>query len=465
MGALIDLRREFRGSEFGDRRLSRRLQRLGMQIGSEPEASFPASSGNDSDLEATYRFLNNERVTAEQIMSPHVAQTVRRADEGERLVVAHDTSEFNFGKGSRRDLGRVGRGKSFGFYGHFALAVESGLRRPLGVLGFEIHSRRGDKGRRGHIDLQTDPNNESRRWFKLIERAQREIGERSAIHVMDREADSYSLMAALAGGEFRFVIRMAGAKRATVGADETTVGEVLQRATVVAQREVKVSARGRNALPSYRKHHPERSARVATLQVSSSTVTLKRPESSSKSPDKTLTLNVVRVLEVDPPEGETPIEWRLWTTEPVQTAAEALAVVDAYRCRWVIEEYFKALKTGCAVESRQLETHDALVNMLALFVPVAWRLLLLRTLSRDANDTPATSVLSAVQLRCLAGALVRLKRPRLPSNPTVRDSMLGVAGLGGHIKNNGDPGWNVLGRGLDKLLTIELGYRLATDEM
>ena len=45
--------------------------------------------------------------------------------------------------------------------------------------------------------------------------------------------------------------------------------------------------------------------------------------------------------------------------------------------------------------------------------------------------------------------------------------MLGIAGLGGHIKNNGDPGWIVLGRGLDKLLAFEEGYRLATaqDEM
>ena len=174
---------------------------------------------------------------------------------------------------------------------------------------------------------------------------------------------------------------------------------------------------------------------------------------------------MVHVTEPTPTEGEPAVEWRLWTTEPVDSAADVLAVVDAYRCRWTIEEYFKALKTGCAIESRQLETHDALVNALALFVPVAWRLLMLRTLSQDSTQQPATSVLTPVQLRCLAGALRKLKRPPLPEQPTVRDAMLGVAGLGGHIKNNGDPGWIVLGRGLDKLLTIEVGYRLATEQM
>ena len=40
----------------------------------------------------------------------------------------------------------------------------------------------------------------------------------------------------------------------------------------------------------------------------------------------------------------------------------------------------------------------------------------------------------------------------------------GVAALGGHIKNNGEPGWIVLGRGLDELLLIELGYVLAMEE-
>lgn len=470
MGAIVqqdvDLAREYRAVGFGDERLRRRLLRVAALVAAEPEASFPAATGNDADLEATYRFLNNQRVTADEIMEPHVAQTVRRAGGVERVVVAHDTTELNFGRSGRADLGRVGRGKSFGFYGHFALAVAPGaVRSPLGVLGFEIHSRRGRKGRRGHLALQNDSDNESRRWLNLVERSAKALGDRRAIHVMDREADSYRLMAALVAERHRFVIRMAGAKRAVVDAEEQTVGALLDGAVVLAEREVPLSGRGPNPLPSYRKLHPERRARVATLAVSATRVTLIRPVSSSQSPAKQLTLNVVRVVEPDPPAGETAVEWRLWTTEPIETAADVLAVVDAYRCRWMIEEYFKALKLGCALESRQLESEHALVNALALFVPVAWRLLMLRTLSRDRGDAPATTVLTAVQLRCLSGALVQLKRPPLPPTPTIADALLGVAGLGGHIKNNGDPGWIVLGRGLDKLLMIELGYRLATEQM
>jgi hypothetical protein len=39
--------------------------------------------------------------------------------------------------------------------------------------------------------------------------------------------------------------------------------------------------------------------------------------------------------------------------------------------------------------------------------------------------------------------------------------MLAIAAESGHIKNNGDPGWQVLGRGYEKLLHMELGYVIA----
>jgi hypothetical protein len=280
---------------------------------------------------------------------------------------------------------------------------------------------------------------------------------------MDREADSYAFLVELASTNKRFVIRMASSKR-QLADDAGTVADILTAATVVAEREVPLSTRGRSSLPSYRKLHPARQERIARLEIVSAAVTIKRPCSSNTSASKTLALNVVQVREPAPPEGEVPVEWRLWTTEPVATREQALAVVDAYRGRWRIEEYFKALKQGCAIEKRQLESHDGLVNTLALMVPIAWRLLCLRTFAHAAAALPATAVLSPRQVHCLRAALIKRKRPPLPKSPTVRDALFGIAGLGGHIKNNGDPGWMVLGRGFDDLLMIELGYMLAVED-
>lgn len=458
---------EYEGAEFGDARLARRLISLARLVAAEPDSSFPAAAGGDANLEATYRFLNNDRVTPERILAPHVRRTVERCIDAERVVVAHDTTELNFGDSEREDLGRVGRGKSYGFYAHYALAIHGDeSREPLGVLGLHSHFRRGDKGRRGHRALQSAPDNESRRWLSSVETVEELLRPRiQPIHVMDREADCYSLFADLVRRRARFVIRMASAKRQTTDEKFATVGDALAGAAVLAEREVPIAARGRSKLPSYRKHFPERNARVAHLQMTATRVTLVRPDSSSHSPDKTLTLHAVRVFEPAPPDGEIAVEWRLWTTEPIDTAEQMLEIVDAYRCRWRIEEYYKALKTGCALEARQLESSGGLLNTLALFTPIAWRLLQLRSLAHERADAPAERVLSPSQLTCLRFALRRLKRPELPPKPTIRDAMLGVAALGGHIKNNGEPGWIVLGRGFDKLLTIELGYLAAKGEM
>ncbi len=158
--------------------------------------------------------------------------------------------------------------------------------------------------------------------------------------------------------------------------------------------------------------------------------------------------------EVDAPQGCEPVEWRLWTTLPVETAEQILYIVDVYRARWLIEEYFKALKTGCALQKRQQESSDSLHNVLALLMPVAYRLLRMRHVARYSPQAAASTVLTSTQLEVLAAL-----RPNWPSAPTARDALLAVAALGGHIKNNGEPGWQVLGRGFRDLLILELGWQ------
>ncbi len=457
---------EYEGADLGDARLGRRLVKLATRAAGGPDGSFPKRAETDSDLEATYRFLGNEKVSASEILAPHIRQTVRRAREVTgTVVVAHDTTEFNFGQTGRQDLGRVGQGKSYGFYGHFALAVSCDeARNPLGILAMAIHQRGEKKAVRTRLEEQTDPTNEGLRWGRSVAQVEEVLP--GVIHAMDREADSYALMAELIEKKRRFVIRMAQAERRLAEGEIRTIGEVLHRARTLAHREVPICARGENKMPSYRKHHPPRAARLAQLSVSSETVTVARPGSASPSlcPTERLTLNMVRVFEDSPPPGEPPVEWYLWTTEPVDTAEQALAVVDAYRCRWVIEEYFKALKTGCAIERRQLETTRALVNALALFAPIAWRLLLLRTLARQQPTEPAASILSDSQLQCLRFMLRRRKRPDLPQVPTVADIFLGIAAVGGHLKRNGLPGWAVIGRGYDQILCMQVGYEAAMTE-
>lgn len=396
------------------------------------------------------------------VLAPHFAATARRA-RGKAIVVAHDTTEFVF---RRSEMGTLGEGR-VGFLGHFALAVAvNDARSPLGVVALETlvrseERRRRSSQRKRHSRKET----EERRWWRGVEQAEKTLDRSgSAIHVMDREADSYELFAQMVAASCRFVIRT-HYNRVTVpeGTERITrrssrglpkLLDALSEAPALLTVEVPVSAR--KAVTHTNKVKPPREARIATLQYAACKLTLARPTWAKIEGPPTLPVNVVQVREVNPPEGCDPVEWRLVTTEPVDTSDDVKAVIDAYRARWLIEEYFRALKQGCAYEKRQLENMHAIINALAVFVPIAWQLLAIRTLARVRPDAPAVHVIDRLKLQLLQ----RHPKVRLPATASARDAMLAIAKLGGHLKNNGEPGWIVLGRGYDKLLNLEEGALL-----
>lgn len=474
--ALPPLEGEFLTADFGDERLSKRLLRVVGAAAASPDKGFPAQAGDDAALEATYRFLNNPKVSAELILSPHLRMTCQRVAAAGLTYAVHDTTDFQFrGEAERAGLTPVSGPGKRGFLGHFTLAVSAdGSRTPLGLLALRCWTRpatfRRATDRRQRL---TSPDNEHRRWGEQVaEVAERLGGTGQVIHVMDREADAYALLDLLVQQRHRFIVR-AAQDRGLVDPDggPKKLFSALAELPPVFERAVPLSKRGRQGKqPAAVKRHPPRETRLAKLRFSASRVTIQRPRGCPGA--ACLELNYVRVYEVDAPEGVEPVEWRLITTEPIETVAQVLAIVDGYRTRWLIEEYFKALKTGCAFEKRQLESKDALLNALALFGPVAWRLLRLRALSRVAPETPADQVLTTTHLSLLMvlkqkNLVKSLRHIQLSEPPTVQEALLAVAALAGHLKRNGPPGWQLLGRGLDQLLVMELGWNaramLATD--
>jgi Transposase Tn5 dimerisation domain len=129
---------------------------------------------------------------------------------------------------------------------------------------------------------------------------------------------------------------------------------------------------------------------------------------------------------------------------PVTDTASARERIEWYRGRWVVEEYHKALKTGCAMEQRQLRSAQGLRALLGFLAIVAVRLLQLRTIARTAPDTPATQVVEPEFVE----TVVRLRGGRA-DRMTADQFWRAVAGLGGFLgrKGDGDPGWQTLWRG------------------
>jgi hypothetical protein len=458
---------EFEGIDLGHEKRNRRLKRVVAALAAKPDASFPEAMGNDAELEGLYRLLNNPNVNAAKLLEPHCAETVERVrSKPQQVVVAsHDTTGLEFAGDGRTGLGPMLKSER-GFYAHFSLAVNPDEQHePLGILSFIPVIRRekaAGEGERTARIVQSDPEKEYLRWTKGIDEVERQLaGVKRVIHVADRESDSYEILSGMVSNDRGFVLRLKYDRNIIAGDEVTKLYEVLKQAQGVAEREVPLAFRKDHKSQGTLKVFPPREARLATLVFAARSVRIKRPRDlpKDKYPDF-IDVNVVRVWEPEPPEGEQAIEWKLVTREPADTPEQILTIVDYYRCRWPIEEFNKALKTGCRVQARQLVDVAALLNVVALFVPIAWSILHLRALANSPHPPPAAAVLNPPQMAVLMAHPKTKKRFQAASPPTARDALYAVAALGGHLRRNGPPGWLTLFRGYKTLTELALGWEL-----
>jgi hypothetical protein len=445
-----ELALEVGNTNFDDQRLNRRLRSLVGRLSVDPGSSLPRAL-DSAGLEAAYRFFSNHLVTPELILQPHFEATRKRSEREGDFLIVHDTTTFLYRyDGEREGLGRVKRmspGGKQAFFAHISLAVAAdGTRRPLGVAAFKTWVRGPESS-----------SDEYQRWEEQLRVSSARLhAAKTAIHVMDREADDYKMFDALLRDGHRFVARCQFNRRLETELGLEKLYDVMAGVSASAEREVPLSRRKPKKNPVAEKINPSRQARVAKLSIAAATVAFKQPVAlkSRDGSSPTIAINVVRVWEPAPPEGEAAVEWVLLTNEPISTPEQQLAIVDHYRARWTIEEYFKAIKSGCDFEKRQLQDYEALVNLLAVFAPIAYRMLLIRSEARRTPDAPASQVISQDHIDVLR---VRGRR-KLSDNPTTREIYLAIAALGGHLKHNGDPGWSTLAYGFEKLETLTEGW-------
>lgn len=466
MNPLGSVEEEFVGLSLGDERLERRALNIVARATMAPAESLPEMLPKAGELEGAYRFFQNESVSAKQLLKPHQQATFERI-QGQRVVrIAHDTVALSYGGTKREGLGLMGPGGS-GFYAQVAFAVGDGEERaPLGVVGLETRvyptlkekKERHEKLCRKFVreKLKTFPSpvvvwKGVDKWTTLPLRVRNSLKGVRAIHVMDQEADNFEVLQKLSENKIHFVVRGSAERRVWAAADEGSlrVDDKLAESEIVLRRRVRLGTR-----PKPTESHPFREERDANLSVRATRLSL-APSGGGR-----LTLNVVEVFEPRPPRGEEPITWVLFTSEPIDSPEQIAAVVDHYRARWRIEEYFKVLKTGCSIEKRQLTSFKALQRTLVLFMPIAWHMFAIRTLARQDNTLPATKVMTPSALVVLRALAVDLGR-QLQENPSAYEALLAIAALGGHLKRNGDPGWITLARGYEKLRSAQAVWLLA----
>jgi hypothetical protein len=445
---------------LGDLRLEERLKLIASCIQETPHASFPTIFQSKAKLEGFYRFMNNERVLPADLLKSSYEESKNKIQHTKDLVLAiHDTTEFDFSHLSPIEgMGRASKKMGQGFFAHYCIAATVD-REILGVLGLKTWTRLHEPVPKNKKVKKSshDPNNEGARWFELMNEAQKLSSHSQLLHVADREGDDYATLSQLVDQGYRFVIRVKYDRN--VKEDHfNKLFTCLNEAEVVCERQVDLSTRRiTTQLPRAVKDYPARTKRTAQLGISAKKIALARSDCLGKDFPKKLILNFVRVFELNPPIGELPIEWKLVTSEPIQETADLEKIVDIYRSRWTIEEYFKAIKTGCAFEKRGLESYDALLRCLSILSPIACQIYNLKILARKYPEQSSNLLVTETQIKILS-----LKTPftQLQLNQ-LGSCLLAIASLGGHLKHNGPPGWQVLFRGYEKLLQLEQGFLLA----
>lgn len=447
----------FAQAELGDPRRVRRAVSLTEALASAPNQSLPKVWETDSELEAGYRFLRNTRNEFDALMDPVQLQARREAMRAKSILVLHDTTDIECTAAEPEEVGFLQTGKP-GFYVHHSLAVTEGeTPLPMGILWSQLWGRaQRSKGRPYNLSgpaLAKLKERESDRWLEGMRESHLWTEEcQQVVHVMDREADFFRVFELAEHLDSDFVIRL----RHNRSVQEGRLAEAMAEMPIKVKRLVSLSSRKSKTMPRYT--HMGRAARQAKLTVRCGTVELQPPTHMKAS--SPVQLQVLQVLEESPPDGEKPVSWVLATSLPLRTRIDVERVLDIYRARWIVEDFHKALKTGCMFEKRQLESFQSLTTLLAMCYPIACELLRVRTRAR-VPGIPATEVLRPSMLAALRA---HPKARRISDDASAEEALAAIARLGGHLKHNGPPGWQTLAAGYSHMLAFEAGWLAAQSQ-
>jgi hypothetical protein len=439
---------------FGDSRLSKRFGLIVEQLGTHIGSSIRESTGKISQSQAIYRFMDNEKVTMERLNAAEKARVKEliSQDKPSVLLMISDTTDLDYtGQESAINLGCLNWVNRKGFYLQSQLALD-GQGCPLGLWHQYVWHREAttlgelSKSNVKEYANQKTPieDKESYRWLRDFEDIRDYFNtqsEHQVIHICDREADIFELMAAQKvdnpHNNIHYVIR---SQHNRLLADDTNkLWEAVGKLENGGIYDIELKA-GRG-LPK----------RKTQLEIRWKEATLKVPQrfsypNSQHGTYSNLKVSILEAKEVlskqvrqELPKGAEPIHWFIITSLPIQNLQDAIQIMTYYGYRWHIEEFHVILKQGCAIEKLQLHQAHNLKNAIALFSIVAVHVLRWRYLYEYYPEKPLELVgLSPKDYQTLCLYLNKAKNIEIPSTtqPTVADYIRTVACLGcGKIKN------------------------------
>lgn len=452
-------------SLYGDRRLDRRKRSLVSQLVSNQSCIISQSSRNDTELRGFQRLLSHAALDPCLMIKDLVDKNLDNF-AGKELIVILDTCSLSFLKQRKRlhnseGLGFTDTHESWGCFIHPALVLEAQGGHLVGLSEVLIWSLTtcafGYKGRKGPADPIEIKS--SYCWIQAALSSKLNLtGAKKITFIADRQADIYEAFSQIVDTKTQIIIRSCSDRNIIEG--EGKLVAYLDQLPIAAHVECLIRADKR--IP--------RKGRKAQMELRFSSLHIKRPYKAKRSGIRnyppSLAMQVVDIREVNPPPGEKAIHWRLLTSEEVKSIDQALAIIESYRKRWHIEQFFRLLqKQGLNIEANRLFSAKPIIRLLIMALEAATAILKLNLAYKEANMAPISRVFQIQEQQCLKilnhklqGKTARLQNPFQPQ--TLAWAAWIIARLGGWMGDpkKAKPGPIIFKRGYNRFQDILVGF-------
>ncbi|MGH9773225.1 MAG: IS4 family transposase [Candidatus Acidiferrales bacterium] len=478
---------ELKTADLKDKRLNERFALILDALAKKPSCSIPTACGGFNEMHAAYRFFANEKVTFDIVLEPHRRSTLARVAAQRVAILAQDTTEIDLTRPEQTvtGAGPLDGGQRRGAFLH-TLHAFTPDGTPLGTVDAVTWMRDDEPLAPSKERIQKRAktpieDKESWRWVETLNKCRdvaRDLPDTQVIALADSEADIYELLVAAQAEpqNLNWIVRAChdralaseeGEAGTADEADATDEAEAVQKllrervmtSPVLYTKTMPIRGRKAKVDCENRGRRQTRKSREAEVEIRAASVTLRPPwRRGVKLP--LVTLNVVLVREIAPPEGEEPVEWILLTNLPIDDVEQVRLVVDYYCVRWVIEIFFRTLKSGCRIEHRRFEHMDRLLPCLAMSMIVAWRTLYVCRLGRSCPDVSCEAVFEPSEWKAVHQVVHREPPPSAP--PTLSEMVRMVARLGGYVdrKRTDPPGPQTIWIGLQRTYDLALCWQL-----
>lgn len=446
-----------------DKRLERRAHLLSQSLLSGRSSSVHAVTRSEAEQKGFYRFLNNDRVSEDQL----ITELTRRCSSnvsGRDVLVIQDSSSIGLSQHRNRiqadsGAGLVGNKIGLGFLSHTSLVLDADRETILGISDLQLWHRTEDKANNTTRLYKRQPieEKESFKWIKASNCIRTDLQNAKSITIIqDREGDIYEQFCLIDDEKTNLIIR-------------SRDNRCLENGNRLYQALSSSEKLGSYTIEVYGDLRKEKISRIAHVEVRAVPVNIKNPKvgRSSNLPES-LCLYAVEVIETTPGIKQ-PLCWRLLTTIKTESFEDAIAIIKRYKQRWYIEQLFRLLKKqGYQIEESQLTTGWAIRKLFVLIVGSAVRIMQLYLSYNREECQSTTEVFSIEEIECLETIEKKhIKTSAKTNNPYLKEKLSWacwiIARLGGWKGNQKQrpPGPILIKEGLEKFEMIFQGWKLA----